>query len=143
MLYALYQNEMDNGVIVKEEAKEKTAHQHHMQDVLSYYCLCHGATYQGRRAAASTLLGITQKVPILLSEQQELLFPTHSPASKDCCWINYYAVCCVYRRGRGSAVLFPDGSLLSLSCSYHTLKIQMQRCQSYDALLQKNQHKSS
>lgn len=56
-----------------------------MEDSCRYF----GSTYAGRKESAKAMLGAEYKVPIIVQDRDNLIvFPTTSPFSDDCIWIN-------------------------------------------------------
>lgn len=53
----------------------------------------------------------SQKVPILIENNQFLFFPTISMKDKECCWINYYCIFCLRRMQNGTKVFFKEYSV--------------------------------
>lgn len=49
-----------------------------------------------------------QKIPVLIEKDRSLFFPTASKNQWDCCWINYYAVSQVHKRGNGCVIQFHE-----------------------------------
>jgi competence transcription factor ComK len=71
--------EDENRYIIHEKAYKI------MDDSCKYY----GSSIIGRQQGTTKLTGITYKVPIIISEDGNIIFfPTSSPRLKKCCWVS-------------------------------------------------------
>ena len=61
-----------------------------LNNIINDSCIYYGSTFLGRMHSAKSLLGISTKLPIIISEKKELIFfPTNSYKNTNCVWINY------------------------------------------------------
>ncbi|NLC47804.1 MAG: hypothetical protein GX758_00385 [Tenericutes bacterium] len=97
--------------------------------VLEHSCEYFGSSYEGRKEGTKKLLGITHKSPIIVEESRKIIFfPTKSPESDLCIWINlekidkYYLV-----NEKKSAILFKNGDILEFDISIGSLTNQILR----------------
>ena len=57
--------------------------------ILEHSCEYFGSSYEGRKEGTKKLLGITHKAPVIVEETRKIIFfPTISPDSDECIWIN-------------------------------------------------------
>lgn len=64
-----------------------------LNNIINDSCIYYGSTFLGRMHSAKSLLGISTKLPIIISEKKELIFfPTNSYKNTNCVWINYIEV---------------------------------------------------
>lgn len=89
-------------------------------------------TYQLRKNKASKFLHIHQKVPILVSMENELLlFPTHT-MSNDCVWINYSMLRDIRKDSETRTDFeFYDGHHVSVEMDYRSAIRQIRFCFMY------------
>ena len=79
---------VDNKVKVVEKYIE-----FYIEGSLNTIIIYYGSTFLGRMHSAKSLLGISTKLPIIISEKKELIFfPTNSYKNLNCVWINYIEV---------------------------------------------------
>jgi competence protein ComK len=97
--------------------------------IIERSCEYFGSSYIGRKSGTKTLLGITHKAPIIVEESRGIIFfPTKSPDSSECVWINlgqvgkYYSV-----NKHTSAIEFKNGDILELDISIGSLTNQVLR----------------
>ncbi|MDQ0207004.1 competence protein ComK [Alkalicoccobacillus murimartini] len=107
--------------IVKEENTtylvKKTPRQ-----LLEAACLLNGSSYLGRIEYIRKLLGLRNKVPVLISERQSIIAgPTHSPTHPDCVWFFASHVLtsrsCKKHGKNGTLITFRDHSSLFVDIS--------------------------
>ncbi|PRO67048.1 competence protein ComK [Alkalicoccus urumqiensis] len=87
------------------------------------------ASYEGRVKAVMYFLKYRQKIPVLLFEQKGIAaFPTHSPTSRECCWIISQHLHQVEDRAGGiSRLWMRDGTSEDLPVSPVTVQNQYTR----------------
>lgn len=97
--------------------------------ILEHSCEYFGSSYEGRKEGTKKLLGITHKSPIIVEESRKIIFfPTKSPDSENCIWINlekidkYYLI-----NEKKSAIVFKNGDILEFDISIGSLTNQILR----------------
>ncbi len=61
-----------------------------INNIINNSCIYYGSTFLGRTYSTKSLLGISTKLPIIISEKKDLIFfPTNSYKNKNCVWLNY------------------------------------------------------
>ena len=110
--------EDDNNSIVYEKDdvfKVNKSSNKIMEDSCKYF----GSSLEGRQKGATSLTGITHKVPIIVEESNGLIFfPTNSPRLKDCCWISLNNIKDYYKNGRYCKIKFNNNMEIKLNISY-------------------------
>lgn len=100
------------------------------------WCMQYGSTYEGRRIACATNMAITQKIPILISEQtRDIIFPVCNIRSWDCMWINYRGVDSYKGIKKQCQILFHNGTSITIGVDVRTIRREMRLCKDYLALL--------
>ena len=98
-------------------------------EVLEHSCEQFGSSYEGRKEGTKKLLGITHKAPVIVEETRKIIFfPTSSPDSNDCVWINLEKIDNYYKiNHKKSAVVFKNGDILEFDISVGSLTNQILR----------------
>ena len=97
--------------------------------VLEHSCEYFGSSYEGRKEGTKKLLGITHKAPIIVEESRKIIFfPTKSPDSNDCIWINLEKIDKYYKiNSKKSAILFKNGDIMEFDISFGSITNQILR----------------
>ncbi|GGM31801.1 hypothetical protein GCM10011351_17500 [Paraliobacillus quinghaiensis] len=93
-------------------------------------CLAGASSYQGRRKAASHLIGAIHKVPILIYERTNIYgLPTQSPTNYACSWLFAQHILKIVQHPdtNHSTVIFRNGTTLNLEESTYQLRTQLKR----------------
>ncbi len=109
---------------------------HIMDDSCRYY----GSSIEGRQKGTNKLTGISYKAPIVIQEENALIFfPTSSPRLKKCSWLSlnnidryYYD----YDR-KTSVVVFENGVKVDLDTSFCILNNQILKSHRLESVFQK------
>lgn len=57
-------------------------------NIIKKSCIYYGSSYNGRVCGSKYMLNKSSKIPIIISEINNLiLFPTKSPRNEKCCWL--------------------------------------------------------
>ncbi|EIJ81921.1 competence transcription factor [Bacillus methanolicus PB1] len=98
-------------------------------EIIKKSCIYFGASYEGRKEATKTLIGITHKVPIAISSHNFInFFPTTSPNNPECMWISYEHV--VFHEKADSKhtnVTFSNKNIYTLPVSFNSFENQLLR----------------
>lgn len=97
--------------------------------VMEHSCEYFGSSLEGRKEGTKKLLGITHKAPIIVEESRKIIFfPTKSPDSDDCIWINLEKIDKYYKIDKKkSAILFKNGDIMEFDISYGSITNQILR----------------
>ena len=96
--------------------------------VLESWANAYGTGIDGSRQAFKHGLSVRQKLPVLIDPFRQIyFFPTQSPKSMACVWINASQVKHVKPNELGTRIAFIDGTALQLPLGPRAIKRQMQR----------------
>ena len=97
--------------------------------IMEHSCEYFGSSYEGRKEGTKKLLGITHKSPIIIEESRKIIFfPTCSPESSECIWINLEKISDYFKIDtKKSAIRFKNGDILEFNISYGSLTNQILR----------------
>ena len=97
--------------------------------ILEHSCEYFGSSYEGRKEGTKKLLGITHKSPVIVEETRKIIFfPTISPESDNCSWINLDKIEKYYKiNHKKSAVVFKNGDIQEFDISIGSLTNQILR----------------
>ena len=98
-------------------------------EIMEHSCEYFGSSFEGRREGTKKMLGISHKSPIIVEESRKIIFfPTNSPESENCTWINLAKIDKYYRvNSKKSAILFKNGDIVEFNISYGSLSNQILR----------------
>lgn len=104
--------------------------------IMNKSCKFYGSSLEGRIEGAKNLLGSSYKLPIVLDEEDVLIFfPTSSLRSEDCAWINLKMIDTYYQKNENIAVIvFKNNEKLLLNLSYGVLDKQILRASRLDSI---------
>jgi competence transcription factor ComK len=81
-------------------------------------------------------LAIRQKIPVLIDPYRQIyFFPTITPSSFQCLWINASQIKAIKASGLDCEIRFNDASVLTLSIGRRSLMKQWKRCQTMEHLV--------
>ena len=105
-----------------------------MEDSCQYY----GSSCDGRMKGAKTIMGSNYKVPIVVSESNEIIFfPTESPNSPNCAWFSLNNVE-KYERSEGyTKVTFTSGREIIVKMSLSSFENQILRANRLGSMIRK------
>ncbi len=107
-----------------------------VRSIVNSSCKYYGSSLDGRISGSKEMLGISYKVPIIVSENFNLIFfPTSSPRSDDCVWINLCAIL-EYKSKSKNLVLvtFKNGKKVVLNISFGVLEKQILRASRLESI---------
>ena len=109
------------------------------QAIIKKSCLFFGSSYEGRREAIKNLIGVMEKVPILVEESRNIIFfPMTSSIKRSYIWISYQNLLNYTKFNEFSTVLyFRENCKIKLDVKYKLLDNQIVRCLKLDAILLK------
>ena len=107
--------------------------------VLEAWANAYGTGLQGSRNAFKQAQAGRQKLPVLIDPFRQIyFFPTVSPASMDCVWINAAQIASVKPEGLGCRIAFIDHSILSLTLGPRSIKRQLKRIETMRQSITRN-----
>lgn len=111
--------------------------------IMDSSCKYYGSTFEGRQKGTTSLTGLTYKVPIIVSEENNIIFfPTSSPRLKDCAWISLNNINRYYDKKEKTLVEFLNQETVELPLSYNILNNQILKASRLESTLRKRTKKS-
>lgn len=91
-------------------------------------CKFFGSSYSGRFEGTKNLLNVSYKSPIIIEEQNKIIFfPTRSPRISSCSWISLNNIDCYYREDKSTVIKFIGGRKIKIKLSYGVVDNQVLR----------------
>lgn len=106
-------------------------------EIMEESCEYFGSSLIGRQKGTTKLIGITHKAPVIVEEENELIFfPTSSPRLKDCSWISVKNIKNYYRNNNKTVTIeYNDGNKILLNISYGIIDNQILRSARLETML--------
>ena len=138
---AILPNEKNSSVVYEDE--ERYIIKQTPFEIMEESCKYFGSTYEGRKDGAREMLGAEYKVPIVIEDSSNLIvFPTTSPLSDDCVWINLKRVEKIEKiDANNTKIIFDNKTEIIVDSSYRTIENQLSRASRLDLILRN--HKNS
>lgn len=112
--------------IVDEQGEYYSVHS--PREILSFNCIRHHSSLEGRELAAKRILQTNSKLPISINPDLGLyFFPTTSPRNTNCVWISYYQISDYLTVDTKTTVYFYDGTSITTDVSIHVLEQQFKK----------------
>ena len=108
--------------------------------IMDFNCKYYGSSMNGRIKGTDSLIGISYKAPIIVEENNPIVFfPTTSPRLKQCAWISLNNIDKYYfdKDQNKSIVQFLNEESLEFSLSYNVLNNQILKANRLDYVLRK------
>ena len=111
-------------------------------EIIRNSCLYFGCTYDGRREAIKSMIGVDMKVPIIIEDTRNIIFfPTSSCINKDAIWISYQNLLKYSKLNDYSTVLyFKNNKSVNVDIKYNLIDNQVIRCIKLENLLIKRKN---
>ena len=91
-------------------------------------CRYNGSTIEGRAKGTESLTGISYKAPIIVKEEENIIFfPTCSARLKECSWINAGNISNIYKKKDRCLVEFYNKETLEFDISYNIMNNQLSK----------------
>lgn len=122
--YALI-SDFDKSRIIK--SSETNLISEKINNIVDNSCKYYGSSLNGRIAGSRDILGISYKVPIVLSELNNIiLFPTTSLRKEECSWLNLYAIDSYKKLTKNTVeIIFINNIKIIIKISYNSLNRQI------------------
>ena len=106
-------------------------------EVMDDSCQYFGSTYEGRKGGSKNVLGTGYKVPILVKEENYVIFfPTESPLLESCIWISLHNIEKLEKAENNSTnIYFNDGQKVNIKTSFHSIENQILRSTRLESVL--------
>ncbi len=112
----IYEN--DNVIIVDKSANK----------IISENCEYYGSSYAGRKKGTMQMIGVTHKAPILIQEEENIVFfPTSSPRLHDCAWISVNNLENYNSYDNESLITFNNNMIIRVNASKRIIENQVLR----------------
>ena len=99
-----------------------------MIEHINKLCLIQLTTYKARKESKKKMKLIKSLTPIFIHSSL-LLFQTHAVREYDCCFINYFNVLSIIKKGDKTEIVFCDFSNLLVNQKYSKISTQMKNCE--------------
>lgn len=133
---------LDNCSIIYEVDKTVVINKK-PNNIIKDNCIRNGSSLKGRLDSTVILTGNSYKAPILISEENNIIFfPTASPRLKTCSWIslnninNYY----FNELNKLSVINFCNNISVSINTSLNVINNQVYKASRLEYIIRKNKH---
>ena len=110
--------------------------------IMDASCRYYGSTMEGRQKGSTALTGLTYKVPIIISEENNVIFfPTTSPRLKECAWISLNNINKFYEKENKIFVEFLNKETIEISVSENVIKNQILKASLLESSIRKRVRK--
>lgn len=114
------------------------------KNIMDESCRYYGSSIEGRQKGTTSLTGISYKAPIVVQEDNNIIFfPTTSPRLKNCMWISLNNIEDYYYDfdKNSSIILFDNGEKLEINTSFCVLNNQILKSHRLESIFQKRKAK--
>ena len=110
--------------------------------IIKNSCLYFGSSYEGRKEAIKSIIGVDMKVPIVIEDGKNIIFfPTSSCINRSSIWISYQNLLKYSKVDEFSTVLyFRSNNSIKVDTKYNLIDNQIIRCIKLDTLLTKRKN---
>ena len=108
--------------------------------IMDESCKYYGSSINGRQQGTTKLTGITYKVPIIVSEEGNIIFfPTSSPRLKKCCWVSLNNIESYYYDFEKNLciIIFDNKEKIEFDMSYCILNNQILKSHRLESIINK------
>lgn len=105
--------------------------------ILDDSCQYFGSTYEGRKGGSKNILGSGYKVPILIKEENYIIFfPTESPLLDSCVWLSLHHIEKLEKgKNNSTEIFFKDGKKININISFRSIENQILRSTKLESIL--------
>ncbi len=110
-------------------------------NIINKNCIRNGSTLNGRQKSTENITGSNYKVPILVSEEDKIIFfPTSSPRLKSVSWLNLTNIDKTYYNiaKKVSVVVFYNAVMIELNVSLNIINNQILKATRLEHNLRRN-----
>ena len=115
------------STIVHENDKKIFFKGEKLEDILNNSCIYYGSTLRGRIISSKQFIGTNYKVPILVSEKNNLLF-FYIKDNDSIYWFNFLSIKSYQKIEGNLLIVFNNNERLILNASYTIFHNQILRC---------------
>lgn len=106
--------------------------------IMDASCRYYGSSIEGRQKGTASLTGITYKAPIIVSEENNVIFfPTTSPRLKECSWISLNNINKLHVKNSKIILEFLNKEKLELLISENIIKNQILKASLLESTIRK------
>ncbi|MDD2207760.1 MAG: competence protein ComK [Bacilli bacterium] len=106
--------------------------------IMDASCRYYGSSIEGRQKGTANLTGITYKAPIIVSEENNVIFfPTTSPRLKECSWISLNNINKLHVKNNKIILEFLNKEKLELLISENIIKNQILKASLLESTIRK------
>ncbi len=109
-------------------------------NIMDESCKYYGSSINGRQKGTLDLTGISYKAPIIVQEENNIIFfPTTSPRLKRCCWISVNNIESYYYDFEKNMciIIFDNNDKLEIDISYCILNNQILKSHRLESIINK------
>lgn len=129
-----------NGETLVYEGRDCYIIEKSVPKIMDTSCKYFGSSFDGRQKGTASLTGIRYKAPIIVSEENHLIFfPTSSPRQKDCAWISLNNIDRLFLNEKENkvSVVFMNKEVIEFDISLNIMKNQVLRASMLDSSIRK------
>ena len=119
----------DNKTIINELSTELIIPGNNLKNILENSCEYYGSSLQGRIIGARKLINSRYKIPIIISEKNNILFfPLSAKKNGEVIWFNFGMIKSYEKNGEFVRVTFNNNSVKKFMISYAIFNNQILKC---------------
>ena len=124
--YLMYDNDK---TVINELSTELVFPGNNLKDILENSCKYYGSSLQGRIIGARNLIKSRYRIPIMVSERNNiLLFPLSGKKNGEVIWFNFGMIKSYEKNGDFVNITFNNGEIRKFMISYVTFNNQILKC---------------
>ncbi len=106
-------------------------------EIMDDSCQYFGSTYEGRKGGSKHVLGTGYKVPILVKEENYVIFfPTESPLLDSCIWLSLHNIEKLEKsKDNTTNIYFKEGKKVNINASFRSIENQILRSTRLESVL--------
>ncbi len=106
--------------------------------IMDKSCKYYGSSIEGRQKGTASLTGIRYKAPIIISEENNIIFfPTTSPRLKECAWISLNNINRYFDKEDRILIEFMNKEIIEIFITPNVLKNQIFRASMLESNIRK------
>lgn len=136
ILYFYYDNNQKKTIIIMAN-HNSYFYMGSCKMLLQQLCMKYGSTLQGRIAFVAKAADAAKKIPVLISERNEVIvFPLFGYRNEEAFWIAYQQVKKIHNEeDLTTRILFKNNTMIEIAISYRSIAKQLRRCKTVIKLL--------
>jgi competence protein ComK len=115
--------------VVNEQNTELVFEKDLINSILEESCIYYGSSYSGRIKGAKNILSSKYRLPVIISDNNELLFfPIKGAKDQEVIWFNFRKIKEFHKAGVFVEIIFQNDIVKKFMISYTVFNNQMLRC---------------